>query len=62
VTKQIAKLAVTIPEATEISGIGRTNLYKLFKAGSLKPRKSGKRTLILVEELESFLKSLPVAA
>ncbi|WP_245485790.1 helix-turn-helix domain-containing protein [Rhizobium leguminosarum] len=58
----MTKLAVTVPEAVQISGIGRTNLYKLFKDGSLKPRKSGKRTLILVEELEIYLKSLPVAA
>lgn len=54
------KIAVTIPEAVEISGIGRTNLYKLFKAGAIKPRKVGKRTLILVEELDAYLKSLPV--
>jgi hypothetical protein len=46
------KIAVTLPEATELSGIGRSSLYKLFNEGKLKPRKSGKRTLILVSELE----------
>ncbi|MBZ9654682.1 helix-turn-helix domain-containing protein [Phyllobacterium lublinensis] len=54
------KLAVTIPEAVQISGIGRTVLYSIFKSGGLKPRKSGKRTLVLVDELEAYLKSLPV--
>jgi hypothetical protein len=53
------KIAVTLPEATELSGIGRSSLYKLFNEGKLTPRKSGKRTLILVSELESYLKNLP---
>jgi excisionase family DNA binding protein len=53
------KIAVTLPEATELSGIGRSSLYKLFNEGKLKPRKSGKRTLILVSELEEYLNGLP---
>lgn len=55
----MTKLAVSIPEAVQMVGIGRTSLYALFREGKLTPRKSGKRTLILVEELESFIKSLP---
>jgi len=54
------KIAVTLREATTLSGIGRSSLYKLFNEGKLTPRKSGKRTLILVEELERYLKSLPL--
>jgi excisionase family DNA binding protein len=54
------KFAVTIAEAIELSGIGRSSLYKLFNEGKLTPRKAGKRTLILVAELEKYLKSLPV--
>jgi len=54
------KIAVTIPEATDRTGIGRTSLYKLFTLGKLTPRKLGKRTLILVEELDELVKSLPV--
>jgi hypothetical protein len=54
------KISVTIPEATALSGIGRTSLYKLFSVGKLTPRKLGKRTLILVEELDALVKSLPV--
>ncbi|NNU70376.1 helix-turn-helix domain-containing protein [Rhizobium sp. WYCCWR 11152] len=53
------KIAVTVPEAVQISGIGRTNLYKLFKDGSLKPRKAGNRTLVIVEELKDYLRNLP---
>lgn len=56
------KIAVNVSEAVEITGIGRTNLYHLFKTGALKPRKLGKRTLIIVEELEAYIKTLPAAA
>lgn len=58
----MTKIAVTIPEAVSMSGIGRTALYKIFNEGGLKPRKAGRRTLILVEDLERYLKSLPEAA
>jgi predicted DNA-binding transcriptional regulator AlpA len=53
------KIAVTLPEATELSGIGRSSLYKLFNEGKLTPRKSGKRALVLVSELELYLNNLP---
>ena len=55
------KIAVTIPEACQLSGLGRSSLYGCFKAGKLTPRKHGKRTLILVRELEAYLESLPVS-
>jgi excisionase family DNA binding protein len=55
----MTKIAVTIPEAVQMTGIGRSSLYGLFKAGSIKARKSGKRTLVLVEDLETYVKSLP---
>ena len=54
------KFAVTIPEATELSGLGRSTIYKLFRRGELTPRKAGKRTLILVDELKRLVKSLPI--
>ncbi len=57
----MTKIAVSIPEAIEMSGIKRSSLYELFKAGKIQPRKNGKRTLILVDDLERYLKSLPVA-
>ncbi|MDX0513332.1 helix-turn-helix domain-containing protein [Sinorhizobium medicae] len=55
----MTKLAVTVPEAVALSGLGRTFIYKLFNERKLTPRKAGKRTLILVAELESYLKNLP---
>ena len=45
-----------------MTGIGRTSLYKLIAKGDLVSRKNGKRTLILVEDLERVVDSLPEAA
>ena len=56
------KLSVTIPEAVEMTGISRTSIYKMFSENRLTARKNGKRTLILVEDLERVVKSLPTAA
>ena len=53
------KISVTINGASEITGIGRTSLYKLMQSGKLKPRKLGKRTLLLVEDLNTLVKNLP---
>lgn len=55
------KIAATVQEATEITGLGRTSIYQLISDGKLTRRKYGNRTLILVEELEALVKSLPVA-
>lgn len=58
----VTRIAVTVAEASHVSGISRSSLYLLFQQGKLTPRKSGKRTLILIEDLERYLKSLPAAA
>lgn len=55
----MTKISVTVPEAVQMIGLGRSSIYKLFDEGKLIPRKSGKRTLILVEDLERYVKSLP---
>jgi len=60
--KSMNKLSVTIPEAVQMTGISRTALYKLFATGTLPRRKNGKRSLILVADLEKVVHSLPVAA
>ena len=55
----MTKISVTIPEAVQMTGIGRSSLYKLFNQGRLVPRKQGKRTLVLVKDLEDYVNSLP---
>lgn len=52
------QLSLSIEEACAITGIGRTNLYKAINSGVLTARKYGKRTIILRDDLDTFLKGL----
>ncbi len=51
-------IAVTIPEAVKASGMSRTVIYEALKRG-LPARKAGRRTLIMVVDLEAYLNDLP---
>jgi len=55
----VEKLAYTIREACDVSGSGRSSIYKEIGAGRLPAHKLGNRTLILAQDLENFLNSLP---
>jgi excisionase family DNA binding protein len=54
------KLAYTIAEASEATGLSRTLLYRFNTEGKISFRKSAGRTVILADELQAFLASLPV--
>jgi excisionase family DNA binding protein len=54
------KLGLTVQEAADRSGIGRTRIFAAIKAGLLPARKFGRRTIILAADLENFLRGLPV--
>jgi excisionase family DNA binding protein len=53
------KLALTIAEACEVTGIGRTSLYAEIARGKLPVRKRGRRTLVLADDLKKWIGSLP---
>jgi hypothetical protein len=53
------KLAFSIAELVEVSNLGRSFIYEEIKAGHLVARKAGRRTLVLHEDAESWLTSLP---
>lgn len=53
------QIAVTISDAVKATGISRSALYEAMKRGDLAARKAGRRTLIRVSDLESYLASLP---
>ena len=53
--KMTEKISVTINEASEMLGLGRSTIYRLINSGDLKPRKVGKRTLFIVSELREFI-------
>jgi len=52
-------LAVSIEDAVRASGLCRTKVYEDINAGRLRARKAGRRTLILVADLNTWLKNLP---
>lgn len=51
---------LSIVQTARFLGIGRSTLYNLIKDGRLPVRKLGKRTLILRDDLDQFVASLPV--
>ncbi len=58
---QNRKLAHSIAEFAQLSGLGRSFLYEQIKSGHLPVRKAGRRTLILHDEGQAWLAKLPVA-
>lgn len=48
-------LTTTIAGAIEMSGIGRTTIYRLIKSGELKSVAVGRRRLIVVASLRALL-------
>jgi predicted DNA-binding transcriptional regulator AlpA len=44
-------LAVPIPEAARMSGLGRSTIYAEISKGNLKIRKVGRRTIVMMTDL-----------
>lgn len=57
----IQREGLSIPEACEVAGVGRTGLYAAIAAGDLIARKFGKRRIILRSDLRQFLENLPTS-
>ena len=55
------ELAISIIEAAKRAGLGRSTIYEAAERGELKIRKNGRRSLILVKDLEDWLNSMPEA-
>jgi excisionase family DNA binding protein len=55
----VEQLALTVAEACAAARIGRTTLYEAIKRGDLVAAKYGRKTLIRVDDLRSWLASLP---
>lgn len=53
------KLAYSLKEVAEITGLSKGLLHKLLNEGQLTRRKVGKRTLVLHCDLEVFLRGRP---
>jgi excisionase family DNA binding protein len=57
-TKQ--KTAYSVDEAARRADTCRDKIYGAINAGKLTARKNGRRTLILADDLDAYLKDLPV--
>ena len=53
------RLGYSVSEFAVATGIGRSKLYEAILDGQLTARKFGRRTIILREDAEAWLKSLP---
>jgi excisionase family DNA binding protein len=53
--------ALSVKEVCKYITLGRTSVYKLVRSGQIPARKCGRRTIVLLSELEQALKSLPRA-
>ena len=50
-------LAVPIPEAARLGGVGRSTIYAEIAKGNLKIRKIGRRTVVAMSDLRDWLAS-----
>lgn len=55
------ELAISIPESAHRCGVGRTAIYDAINRGELPLRKAGRRSLILVSDLQAWINSWPTA-
>ena len=53
--------AYTVKSFCAAFGVGKTTLYELRKAGAIRVRKLGSKTLIPAAEADRWFKSLPEA-
>lgn len=51
--------AYSIRQVRELTGFCNEKVYQHIRKGELLARKSGRRTLVLAADLDSFLESLP---
>jgi excisionase family DNA binding protein len=56
---QPPRRALSVHEAAKSAGVGRTKVFEEIRSGRLVARKVGRRTIVMAEDLETWLKSLP---
>jgi predicted DNA-binding transcriptional regulator AlpA len=51
-------ISVRIPDAVRLTGMSRSRIYELIRAGDLEIVKVGASTLVLTESIKNFIESL----
>ena len=54
-------LAVNVDQTAKMVGCSRSKLYMAIAKGELEIRKQGRKTIILVSELQRYLEALPTS-
>ena len=52
-------ITLSVDDTLRASGLGRTTLYGLLAAGEIRAVKAGRRTLVDMESLRTYLARLP---
>lgn len=55
----MSPVVYSISEVLELVGISRSKFYQVINSGQIKVRKIGNRSIILADDLDVWLKSLP---
>ena len=61
VPHEVRQLSYSINEVVEHTSLGRSTIFEEIRSNRLRARKVGRRTIVLAEDLVSFLASLPVS-
>jgi hypothetical protein len=54
----LTKAAYSVRETAAVTSLGRTAIYAAVKQGDLRPRKFGRKTLFLANDIAVFLSGL----
>ena len=59
--QSIEPITAPIPDASRVSGLSRSEIYRRLATGDIRAVKSGARTLIVMHSLRAYLAGLPTA-
>lgn len=52
---ELTPIAIRIPKAARMLGIGRSKFYQLMRSGDVRTIKVGRATLVVVQSLHDFV-------